>query len=305
MIHSLLSGIRKQKSLLIVIVCLTFFWLNLKSVSGKRLSLVVDRQQQSETLVQTLAKIIQPTDSIFLVSQNRDVLAQLQKLSLNVYFSLPGDNADFDNLLVDWLNLQCRNVAATNKNAYFIWTDDQDNTIELLGNITRKLIFFAGFDAVVPYQGKQASIADKIFFLNLRARMISMYCEEKRLAGNQSALVVVNANEFPPVIGSVTTGNIIWLASNETRTLYRENYVVKNLPIFLQFAGWSTNFASTWSFNNQETKAYELSIKDIKNQNGVVFVDKTASLGEVPAQFLKKCADSQLISEIFEQVCIK
>jgi hypothetical protein len=97
-------------------------------------------------------------------------------------------------------------------------------------------------------------------------------------------MLVIPADKFPPLyIGGLSTGNTIWLADNDFRDIG----------------------ASNWSFTNQETQAFTKALQQISAQEGLILVDKDASLGKLAQMFLHPCPEDSptLTNDVFIQMC--
>jgi hypothetical protein len=267
---------------------------------------VYGKQQQVEAVHQALSQSIKPGDEIFLASQETSVRQELETLGAGIYSFTPRDQTGFETLLLKWLDRHCQQEGTpAGGKSYFVWTDDQAGTVTALGTAVRALIFFSSFEAIVPYEGSGTLATDKILLLLPREQLVRRYCEVKKLVDDRPVLVVVDVNEFPPLLGSYRLGNITWLASNETRVMHRADYEVKNLSVAQQFIMWSTNFADSWSFTNQEAAAFEEAIANITGQKGLILVDRNISLGSVASKHLMDCIGEQpfLQTSSFEQMC--
>lgn len=289
-----------------VLVFLCVLWAAMQAAAKAVPGTVYGKQQQVEAVRQALSQSIKPGDEIFLASQATIIRQELESLGASIYSFTPQDQTGFETLLLKWLDRSCQHDGTlSGSKSYFVWTDDRAGTVASLGNAVRALNFFFSFEAVVPYQGSGILTSDKILLLLPREPLVHRYCEVKKLVANRPVLVVVDVNEFPPLLGSFRSGNIIWLASNESRVMHRADYEVKNLSVGQQFILWSPNFADSWSFPEQETTAFESAIAEIIKQNGVILVDQDTSLGTVASKYLMKCTTEQplLQNSSFKQMC--
>ncbi|OQW92023.1 MAG: hypothetical protein BWK78_02940 [Thiotrichaceae bacterium IS1] len=125
--------------------------------------------------------------------------------------------------------------------------------------------------------------------------MITRYCQAKAIAGSQPVMVVVAAEEFQVtlLLGSVMIGNTIWLASNEKRKAWDSGWTG---------TAWT---AINWSFPNHDSRGFTAGLKKITEQNGIILVDKHATLGTVAQKFLRSCAPNEITvtSDSFMQMC--
>ena len=300
--------IKKHFGLLAVLIFLGILWVALQGAAKAVPGTVLGKQEQVEAVRQALSQYIKPGDEIFLASQETSIPQELKTLGANTYSFKPSDQTGFDKLLLGWLDKLCQQEGTrAGGRSYFVWTDDQAGTVALLGPATRALIFFSSFEAVVPYEGPGAFANDKILLLLPRAQLVRRYCEVRKLVGKTPVLVVVDVNEFPPLLGSFNLGSITWLASDATRKLNREDYSVKNIPAGQQFSVWSENWAESWSFTNQDSAAYELALTNTTKQKGLILADRNISLGSVASRYLVDCIGEQplLQKSSFKQMCLR
>jgi hypothetical protein len=304
MMNFLKSSLKNQLGLLVLLVSLGLFWFAMQMAGESVPDTVYSQQKQVEVLKLAVASIVKPGDSVFLSSEDANLKQELEKDGVNIYSFSPKNNVEFEVKLLSWLDQYCQpgQISGEAKN-YFVWTDDTAGTVQALGNSVRGLNFFSSFEAVIPYHVIQSMVIDKIILLQPRTSLIQRYCELKALTTERPVMVIINVSEFPPLLGSFRSGQIVWLASNETRVMKRTDYEVKNLPS--QLFTWSTNFAEQWSFTNQETDAYLAAIREIKTDDGLFLVDKNTPLGDVPSMFFKICRPAQIATDSFHQLCLK
>lgn len=288
----------------IIFVVVFLFVVTRSSNSRGRLGLLPPEQR---ILVGSeLSTLLTGEDRVFLATIDADLRAKVGGLASKTYNVELNNSDKFDQDLQSWLDLRCSNGDQVLGRDFLVWTKDHEGTLNGLAQVSRSLAFFTYFEAVVPYRTRElAQLVDKIILLRPRRRMIDRYCEVKsHLVKDQMALAVVEAGDFH-LIGAVRTGRIIWLPSNETRNISRENYTVKNLPVFLDPAQWFPSFVSKWSFVNQETAAYSRAIAELRSRQGIILVERTSELGSVPTRFLQPCTGKQSESGIFREACLK
>jgi hypothetical protein len=267
--------------------------------------------RQFGSIEEAAKDILKPDDIVFLSSKNEYVRNAVSQTGASEYKFDSIDSNGFETALLQVLNKYCTAGTVLDKsNTYFIWTMDNKQTTMEMSKAARGLNFFFTFQALLPYQGSDAFAIDKILRLQPKVNMIRRYCEANKLSGTKSVLLIVDAKDFSPWIGSVVTGHITWLASDPTRTFSNSNYIVKDMPPLVTYdVYWLGQLYSnpSWSFENQDNAAYKLSVEQINTRNSVVFVDRQTGLGSIALRYLKECPieQSSLASDLFRQLCFK
>lgn len=269
------------------------------------------KNRQINTIIQISKSQLRQGNIVFLSTRNSSVSQNITHLEKSIYPFEAKDVPGFETQLTKVLNSHCSlgqdQVAPV---YYFIWTQDTSQTTMDLSSAVRDLNFFFTFQTIMPYEGDSAYAIDKILRLLPKEEIINRYCEVNRISGNETAMVVMEADHFSPWIGSVNTGRIIWLASDPVRTSTTSNFVVKDMPPMISFdVFWMSRFKNgfTWTFMNQDTAAYRQDAQIIKDKNGIVLVDQNAKLGSPALNYLRDCDNGKklIVSQIFRQMCLK
>jgi len=267
--------------------------------------------KQSYLVLEKAQTILKPGDNVILSTGNNSFQDKLEKNDINVYSFDAKNKDDFDHQLLQILDHQC--VSSTqfqSPNAYFIWTQDNKNSIMNLGPAAREMNFYFTFQAVFPYQGSDVFIIDKVLRLFPKEKILNRYCEAKRLIENNQAVIIIDKNDFSPWIGSINTSSITWLANNPIRQMKNSDFAVINMPPMITYdVFWMGQLYSepSWSFKNQDHEAYGKAIENIKKAGGIILKDKGLPLGSVASQYLNECMNNQVTinSPQFEPLCLQ
>ena len=130
------------------------------------------------------------------------------------------------------------------------------------------------------------------------------------MAATGPLLVVLDHNQFSPWIQPLTIGRVTWVADSEDRSMAEDQFAVRGIPPFLVFdVYWMGQVPVTprWSFVHQDARGYAEALARIRSDNGTVLVDRQASLGPVPLQYLRPCApgESAMQSAMLVEMCIR
>jgi hypothetical protein len=294
-----------------ILALFIILWQTLQISASSSLDEEYSKNRHIDVIRQVSQSIIKPGDIVFLSSHNALIQQAVDRLGASVFKFDSIDAIGFEAVLIQVLDKYCDLDQEQDKPAiYFIWTLDNKQTIMELSNAARGLNFLFGFQALLPYKGSDVFVIDNILGLQPKKNIIHRYCEANKLSGTRQVLLVVDANEFSPWIGSVITGRITWLASDPARNMINSDFAVKDRPPLVSYdVYWSKQLNSNlfWTFENQDMAAYELSVEQAKTQNSLVLVDRQAKLGITALRYLKECDNEQstIESELFHQVCIK
>lgn len=245
-------------------------------------------EQYLRDLSQLVEKTIQMGDIVFLASSAEELRQKLAERQVKIIPANPNDYDTVHTSLQQWLDQTCHSPDQNaNKRMYFLRTDRSPFTTSDLGTIARLLIFFFNFQNLVP--------SGSLLQLSQRVSMVTRYCQAKAVAGQKPVIMVVTAEEFQStlLLGSVSMGNTIWLASNETRKAWDSGWTGKEWTVI------------NWSFTNHDSRAFTAGIRKIIEQNGIILVDKQATLGAVAQKFLRSCAPNEITvtNDAFTQMC--
>jgi hypothetical protein len=308
-LRNLSSGRIGQFAILVLFVIL---WQTLQIATTRSLlgeEHTADRQ--INVISEVSKRIIKSGDIVFLSTKSAVIGTELDNLGASVNRFNSNDATGFDTQLILVLDRFCNlDQEMMPPVTYFVWTVDSQQTIMELSNAARGLNFYFYFQALLPYKGSNAFAIDKVLRLQPKENLIHRYCEAKKIAESKPVLMVIDGKEFSPWIGSVKTGQITWLSSNPIRQMQNSDYVVIDMPPLATYdVYWMGQIYSKpyWSFENQDTEAYEKAVELIKAQNGIVLVDRQAELVVPAKNFITECdnAQSLLQSQLFRQMCLK
>ncbi len=309
--HKLKSSLKSNFGRILILVLFIIIWQILQFSASSQLDEESSKNRATGAIRQASQNIIKSDDIVFISSHNASILQDVEQIGVSFYEFDSGDTNGFNTALLEVLDKYCStNWAQGNHDAYFIWTMDNNQTTMDLSNAARGLNFFFTFQAVLPYEGSNAYAIDKFLRLQPKENIIQRYCEAKRLTITTPVILIIDANEFSPWIGSVISGRVTWLANDPIRKMTNSDYTIINMPPLRTYdVYWLAQLYSnpTWSFENQDMAAYELAVKQGKTQSSIVLVDREARLGITASRYLQKCDNkkTQFESKLFRQMCLK
>ena len=309
--HSWITITKNNISQFTLLVLFIFLWQTLQISSSTIFNDEDAKNRQIDVIRKVSPSIIKAGDEVILSTHNVYIRKDINQLGASLYEFDSIDPIGFENKLIQILDKYCKNNQEKDNPAYyFIWTKDNNSTTMELSKATRSLNFFFVFQALLPYQGSEAFAIDKILRLQPKENMIRRYCEANKFSGINQGLLIIDANEFSPWIGSVEIGKFTWLANDPTRKMTNSDYSVIDMPPLVTYDVFWLGVLYTpnyWTFENQDTEAYEQVVNQIKGQNGIVLMDRKAALGITSTRFVKECDREKVLleSQLFRQMCLK
>lgn len=292
------------------LILLVILWQSLQVASSINIDGEAETSREIDAIRRASPDIIKPGDIVILTSENPQIRKDIDLLGASIHQFIPTDTNGFQLELTDVLQSYCNSDKDPSEPVYFIWTQDNKQSAMELSNAVRDLNFFFSFQALLPYEGSSAFAIDKLLRLHPKENMIQRYCEVSALSGNNRVMVVIDANDFSPWIGSVNIGRITWLASNPTRKIEKSDFSVEDMPPLIGYDVYWLGVLDNgfvWTYENQDTNAYNQAVDQIKSQNGIVLMDRKATLSDLAGRFVKECDKETVLleSQLFRQMCLK
>lgn len=256
--------------------------------------------RQPELIRRAAAQSIRPGDDVFLSTGDAEVRRVVEDSGAAVHgFDTP---AAFPAQLVTVLDAYCARAAYPD--AYLVWTGDA----AAMAAPARDVNEYFRFEALLPYKGYNVYAVDKIVRLRPKTEMIARYCEAMDMAGGRDVVVLLEPETFSPWIGSVTTGQVTWLAADPVRTFRLSDFTVVNMPPVAAYdAHWMgiTEEGFTWTFKNRDAEAYREVFTRPGAEDALLLMDKGAVIGPVAAGYVMECDDRGAVGQYFRKVCLK
>ncbi len=259
--------------------------------------------RSTDLIRQAAARTIRPGDDVFLSTVDGDVRRAVDAAGAAVHAFDPAGEPAFPAELVTVLDRYC--ARADYPDAYLVWTGDA----AAMAGPARDVNVYFRFGALLPYEGYNVYAMANIVRLRPKSDMIARYCEAVDMAAGREVVAILDPGAFTPWIGSVTTGNVTWLAAEPERVFKLSAFTVDNMPPVAAYdAHWMgiTEEGFIWPFRNRDAEAY----KDVFNRPGaedaLLLMDKDAVTGPVAEGYVRECeGDDSEAGEYFQRVCIK
>ena len=306
MVYMLAALIKRHGARLVLPAMLLALWLLPARAWSTAMPDPAAAARSTDLIRQAAARSIRPGDDVFLSTADGDVRRAVEDAGAVVHTFDPAAPQDFQVQLAGMLDDHCGRGGG--QDAYLIWTDSPGRGAYELGPAVRGLNFFFRFQALLPYEGYNVYAVDKILRLEPKPEMVARYCEAVDTAAGREVVAILDPRAFTPWIGSVTTGNVTWLAADPLRTTRLSDFTVDNMPPVSTYDAYWMGFQVmdfTWSYTNSDAGAF----KEVFNQPGVkgalLLMDKDAVTGPVAGGYVRECEGDGSAGKYFRRVCTK
>lgn len=303
MVYMLAALIKRHGARLVLPALLLTLWLlpaRVWSLAGADPSAA---SRQADLIREEVARSIRPGDDVFLSTADGDVRRAVDAAGAAVHLFDPADAPAFTAELVNVLDTHC--ARADYPAAYLVWTGD---AADMAGPARDVNVYFR-FEAVLPYEGYNVYAVANIVRLRPKTEMVARYCEAVETAAGRETVAILDPEVFTPWIGSVTTGNVTWLAAEPERVFRLSDFTVDNMPPVAAYdAYWMgiTEEGFTWPFRNRDAEAYRDVFARPGAEDALLLMDKDAVIGPVAQGYVRECDDEDdFAGKYFRRVCIK
>lgn len=301
MVYMLAALIKRHGARLVLPALLLTLWLMPARAWSTAMPHPAAAARSMGLIRQATARTIRPGDDVFLSTADEDVRRAVDAAGAAVHLFDPADAPAFTAELVTVLDTHC--ARADYPAAYLVWTND---AADMAGPARDVNVYFR-FETLLPYEGYNVYAVANIVRLRPKTEMVARYCEARKLAAGREVVAILDPRAFTPWIGSVTTGNVTWLAAEPERVFRLSAFTVDNMPPVAAYdAYWMgiTEEGFTWPFRNRDAEAYRDVFARPGAEDALLLMDEDAVTGPVAAGYVRECDDEDdLAGKYFRRVC--
>ncbi|HET6847183.1 MAG TPA: hypothetical protein VFH29_10145, partial [Anaerolineales bacterium] len=171
--------------------------------------------RSSSAILSAVTTLIKPGDAVLLSSEDSTLREALETQGATVVQAGPSDRQPVESFVLQQIETTCaQNSSRSATQTYWIWTGDDQRAPVQLGETARLLNFPYAFEAVLPYSGDQAFAIDRVLRLRPKDRIFGLYCAARAVAGQRSAILILDSESYSPWIRPMHTGDITWLPAS-------------------------------------------------------------------------------------------
>ena len=302
MVYLLAALIKRHGARLVLPALLLTLWLLPARVWSPAGADPSAASRQADLIRDEVARSIRPGDDVFLSTADGDVRRAVDAAGAFVHPFDPAAGPAFTAELVNVLDTYC--ARADYPAAYLVWTGD---AADMAGPARDVNVYFR-FEAVLPYEGYNVYAVANIVRLRPKTEMVARYCEAVDTAAGREVVAILDPRAFTPWIGSVTTGNVTWLAADPLRTTRLSDFTVDNMPPVSTYDAYWMGFQVmdfTWPYTNSDAEAYKEVFSRPGVKDALLLMDVGAFTGPVAQGYVRECEGHDSAGKYFGRVCIK